>query len=132
MAKKDLKNTIVRTVSLEKANEVVEADLDMMSQLRKINRAINEELDEARAEIGKADCKDKRSLQEIIIKLSGEVRKQLETGLRIAEVWYDHKIFGEFQQEVLTILDEMQPGARDAVITRLKEKRALRGLVQIN
>jgi hypothetical protein len=44
-AKRQLKNNIVRTVALEKANEVVESHLDMMGQLRKINSAINDELD---------------------------------------------------------------------------------------
>jgi hypothetical protein len=132
IAKKTLKNTIIRTVAMEKANEVVEADLDMMAQLRKVNKAINEELDQAKEEIVNSKSADKRSLQEIIIKLSAEVRKQLETGLRIAEVWYDHKVFAEFREEVLNTLEEMAPGTRDAIIRRLKEKRAIRGLVSID
>ena len=132
MAKKTLKNTIIRTVALEKANEVVEADLDLLGQLRKINRVINGELDQAKEQISKAKAKDKRLLQEIIIKLSGEVRKQLETGLRMVEVWDEHKLWAEFREEVLNVLDEMQPGTRNEVIRRLKERKILRGLISIN
>ena len=132
MSAKNLKNTIIRTAGLEKASQVLEADFDMMAQLRKINRGIDEQLEAARREISGSKCTDRRALQEIIIKLSAEIRKQLETGLRIAEVWFDHKIYGEFQAEVLGVLEEAQPGVRDAIIKRLKEKRALRGLVRID
>jgi len=58
-AKSQLKNRVVRTVALEKANEVVESHLDMMSQLRKINNAINDELDKAKGAAAAAEGKDK-------------------------------------------------------------------------
>lgn len=130
-AKTQLKNRVVRTVALEKANEVVESHLDMMSQLRKINNAINDELDKAKGAAAAAEGKDKLALQQIIIKLSAEIRRQLEAQLKIIEVWHDMKVISEFQTEVLAILDEMQPGVRDEIIFRLKEKRALRGTVSI-
>lgn len=131
-AKRQLKNNIVRTVALEKANEVVESHLDMMGQLRKINRAINDELDQAKKSAAASEGKNKLALQQIIIKLSAEVRRQLEAQLKIVEVWHDMKVISEFQTEVLAIIDQMQPGARDEVIQRLKEKRALRGSVSIS
>jgi hypothetical protein len=130
-AKSQLKNRVVRTVALEKANEVVESHLDMMGQLRKINNAINDELDKAKENAEAAEGKDKLALQQIIIKLSAEIRRQLEAQLKIVEVWHDMKVISEFQTEVLAILDEMKPGVRDEVIQRLKEKRALRGTVSI-
>ena len=131
-AKKQLKNNIVRTVGLEKANEVVEGHLDMMGQLRKINHAITGELDRAKQAVVGAEGRDQRAIQEVIVKLSAEVRRQLEAQLKIFEVWTDMKVVAEFQAEVLAILDEMEPGTRDDVIRRLKEKRALRGLVSVN
>ncbi|MBW2619105.1 MAG: hypothetical protein JRC92_09535 [Deltaproteobacteria bacterium] len=131
-AKKQLKTNIVRTVALEKANEVVEGHLDMMGQLRKINQAITGELDRAKQAVVGAEGRDQRAIQEVIVKLSAEVRRQLEAQLKIFEVWTDMKVVAEFQAEVLSILDEMEPGTRDEIIRRLKEKRALRGLVSIN
>lgn len=130
-ARKKLRSNIVRTVGLEKANEVVESHLDMMGQLRKINAAINEELDRAKESVIAAEGRDKLALQEVIIKLSAEVRRQLEAQLKIFEVWTDMKVVAEFQAEVLAVLDEMEPGARDEIIQRLKERRTLRGLVSI-
>ena len=131
-AKKQLKTNIVRTVGLEKANEVVEGHLDMMGQLRKINQAITGELDRAKQTVVGVEGRDQRAIQEIIVKLSAEVRRQLEAQMKIFEVWTDMKVVAEFQAEVLAILDEMEPGTRDDVIRRLKEKRALRGLVSVN
>jgi predicted transcriptional regulator len=131
-AKKQLQSNIVRTVGLEKANEVVESHLDMMGQLRKINAAINDELDRAKDSVIAAEGRDKLALQEIIIKLSAEVRRQLEAQLKIIEIWHDMKVFSEFQAEVLAVLDEMTPGVRDEIIKRLKQRRTLRGIVTIN
>ena len=131
-AKKQLKTNIVRTVGLEKANEVVEGHLDMMGQLRKINQAITGELDRAKQTVVGVEGRDQRAIQETIVKLSAEVRRQLEAQMKIFEVWTDMKVVAEFQAEVLSILDEMEPGTRDEIIRRLKEKRALRGLVSIN
>jgi len=131
-ARKSLKNNIVRTVGLERAGDVVESHLDMMGQLRKINEAINAELDRAKAAVQKAKGRDRLAIQEVIIKLTAEVRRQLESQLKIVEVWHDMKIVAEFQEEVLNVLDEMEPGTRDEIIKRLKERRTLRGSVSFS
>lgn len=129
LARKQLKRRIVRTVGLEKANEVVNNHLDMMSQLRKINNAINAELTRAQESVKGANGRDRLAVQEIIIKLSAEIRRQLESQLKIVEVWHDMKIVAEFQEEVLSVLDEMEPGARERVIGKLQERSALRGTI---
>lgn len=129
--KKLLKNKIVRTMALEKTNEVVENHLDMLAQLQKINSAINEELDRAKKEIEKPNV-DKTSIQAIMIKLSGEIRQQLSLQLSIAQVWHDIKIYAEFQEAVLNILDEMEPGTRDEVIRKLKQRNVIRRSVRVN
>ena len=131
-AKKKLRNTIVRTVALEKAHEVVEDQFDMMDQLRTVNRAINEELNRAKEAVESDECINKVAVQEVIIKLCAEVRKQLDSGLRIAETWHNIQVYQDFQKEVLGILEEFKPGVRDEVIKRLKQKSVLRGLVNIN
>ncbi len=129
--KKLLKNKIVRTMALEKTNEIIEGHLDMWSQLKKVNDAINEELDRAKEEIEKPDA-DKTAIQSIMVKLSAEVRQQLQLQLNIAQVWYDQRVVGEFQQEVLNILDEVEPGTRDAILRRLKQKSVIRRSVRVN
>lgn len=130
-AQKRLKTHIIRTVALEKSSQVMESHLDMMGQLRKVNNAINGELDRAQRDVEKAGALDKKGIQEVMIKLSAEIRKQLTLQLAIAEVWHDQKIVSEFQREVLGVLNEADPQLRHEVIKRLKEKRILRGSVTL-
>ena len=68
-ARKKLKNNIVRTIGLEKANEVVEGHLNMLGQLRKINRAITEELDRAKEEVA--------AFQQIVLEEIGNVAPEV-------------------------------------------------------
>ncbi len=131
-AKKEMRNQINKVTTLEKAAEVVHEHLDMAAQLRKTNSVINEQLDNARVDIEGEKGKDRRETQRVIIGLSAEIRKQLDTPLRIFEAWQDSTLNADFQLEVFSILDQLQPGVRDEAIRRLKEKRALRGLVQFN
>jgi hypothetical protein len=129
-AKRALKKQVVRQASFEKADAVVETHLDMIGQLRRINQAINEELDRAKEELA-TDAKNKHTIQKIIIELSAEIRKQLDAQLRIAEVWHDQKVYAEFQAEVLNILNEMEPGSRERVLKALRQRRAIRRSVSI-
>jgi len=131
MAKKKLRNTIVRTIALEKANEIVEADLDMMGQMRKASKAINHQLEEAQKDIENTIGADKRATQEVIIKLAAEVRKQVQAILNIAAAWNIHEKFATFQADVFEELQQWGPKERQAFIAALKAKHALRGSVQI-
>jgi len=131
-ARKQLKYTVVRVASLEKAGEILEDQLDLMRQLAKVNSIVNKELDRAQDDIEKATQQDKRSSQEILIKLSAEIRRQIETYLSIAEIWHDMKVMKEFQEEVLDVLEEAEPGTRMRIIERLRQRRAIRGLVNFD
>jgi hypothetical protein len=130
-AKKKLKTMVIRATSLEKVHDVVETHLDMMGQLTRVNIAINEELERAKRDIESAEDKDKRFIQETIVKLSAEIRKQLGLQLEIAQIWHDQKIVAEFQKELLDILNEVEPTLKNEVIRRLKQRNALRRSVQI-
>ena len=131
-AKKQLKNSIVRTVALERANDVVESHIDMAAQLQKINRAINDELDRTKFKTRKAIGKDLTSLQDTIVKMAAEIRRQLETQLKIFEAWREWDLNPACREEVLQILDSFEPGVRENAIRKLKEAALLRGLVTIN
>jgi predicted DNA-binding protein (UPF0278 family) len=124
-----------------------------MVQLRKINQAITEELDRVKEEIARPDCMEwecphcKESstiqakstqksaniiaLQEILVKLSAEIRRQMDTGLRIAETWDIHKRYAQFQTDVCIELAKWEPKNREGAIAALKNKQTLRGSVQI-
>jgi transposase-like protein len=126
------KRNMMRTAVLDQAADIVESDLDLLSQLRRINRTINAQLARAVEEVEKAKDGDKRiAAQRIIVDLAGEIRKQLETGISIAKFWYDHEEFVNFREEVIAVLNEVSPDLRRKIIERLKQKRLLRGSASV-
>ena len=129
-AKKKLKTNVIRASAIDKAAQVLDTHLDMMAQLRAINQTINTELDRATTAIEAASPKGKTAIQQVIIRLSAEVRKQLSLYLSIAETWHDHKIVAEFQQELIDILKEVSPEVKDEFVKRIKRRQAIRGAVQ--
>jgi transcriptional regulator with XRE-family HTH domain len=131
-ARKKLKTDIVRVVGLEKAAEVVDSHIDIMGQLKEVNKTILGELNRAKEILEEPGKKNIIAVQEIIIKLSAEIRKQGEQYLRVYEVWRDQEMMVEFHNEVLAVIEEAIPGKRDEIIKRLKEKRALRSVVDFD
>ncbi|MBW1690822.1 MAG: hypothetical protein JRF35_01860 [Deltaproteobacteria bacterium] len=153
-AKKKLKISVVKNVALENAHKVVGQDLDAVAQLQKINQDANEILDllmrwnrgdEAalqvlesqvrKVRIGKTEkfveefkFKDPR---ELALKAMAEIRGQLNLQLEIFQALYDMKAVQEFQEEVLTIIGEVDKNVRREIIERLKARRAVRSAVQI-
>jgi hypothetical protein len=156
-AKKELNINVVKNVALETAHRVVDKKLDTLAQLQKINDNANELLDllmrwnrgddEAlqvletqvrKIRIGKGEnvewvkeykFKDPR---ELALRAMGEIRGQMSLQLEIFKTMSDLETIREFQAEVLTAIGETSKEVRDAIIKRLKEKRALRTSVQVN
>ncbi|UCE50833.1 MAG: hypothetical protein JSV31_16325 [Desulfobacterales bacterium] len=129
--KKKLQNGIIQAVTITKGEEVIDSHLNMVSELRNINQAINEELDRAKIEIEKPEA-DIKALQEIIVKLSAEIRKQLALQASFYQTWYKIEGYQAFQDEFLQMLEEVSPELRDELIARLRKRKVLRGLVQSN
>jgi len=154
-AKKGLSIDVVRTVSLESAHKVVEKNLNTLDQLQKINAYANELLDllmrwnkgdevaiqilesqVRKVKVGKGEdfvkefkFKDPR---ELALKAMAEIRGQLELQLEIFKTLYDVEAAAEFQREVLEAIGEVSHDVRDKIIRVLKERRALRGTLQVN
>jgi hypothetical protein len=154
-AKKKLKISVVKNVTLEAGHKIVSKHLDAIGQLQKINQNANELLDlcmrwqrgdeEAlqilesqvkRVRIGKTEkfveemkFKDPR---DIALAAMREIRGQLNLQLDIFKTLYDMEAVAEFQREVLSAIGEVEKDVRDRIIERLKEGRALRQSVSIN
>lgn len=73
-------------------------------------------------------------LQNNVIAVAGEVRKQIELQLKIAEALYSVAMVAEFQEEVIQVLKDadVKYGSEISVevIKRLKDRRAMRGLLK--
>ncbi len=114
-----------RHVGLERAKEVADRGLDVIDQLQGVNDVIQTELSWAVEEAREAGA-DRKGLQQVIIDLTGEIRKQLKFQLEILRSLYDMRGAADFQEEVLNAIGEVSPETRQAIIQRLVERRALR------
>ena len=121
-ARKELNISVVKSVALESAHQVVEKNLNAVDQLLNINRKANTLLDSA------IQAKD----HDTTLKAMREIRGQLELQLEIFKTLYDVQAVADFQREVLTAIGEVDPDVRNLIINRLKEGRALRQSVDIH
>jgi hypothetical protein len=127
---KKMKGLVVRSMALEKAHEVTASHIDVVNQLQRINDSINFELSKAREAADETKGKDRLPFQRAIIDLSAEVRRQLDSQVKIFELWHDTKVIHEFHEEILNILEEVEPGLKNEIITRLKQRSAIRSTVK--
>jgi transcriptional regulator with XRE-family HTH domain len=121
-AKKELNLSVVKSVSLERAHEVIDKNLNAIEQLQDINRKARDLLDKAIA------ARD----HGVTLNAMREIRGQLSLQLEIFKTLYDLEAVAEFQREVLTIIGEVDHDVREKIIQRLKERSALRGSITIN
>lgn len=108
-------------VALNKAGALVQEKIDAAQQLKKINERINQIIDEYSqkdAEKGKWD-------PELVIKAAAEIRGQLKLQLEIFQALYNVEEVAKWQAEILDILGEVAPDARDRFYQRLQQRRAV-------
>ena len=78
----------------------------------------------------KQNGKDQLALQDVIIRLSSEIGRQLDSQMKIFELWYQARSVMEFQQIVLAAIEEVSPELKEKIIRRLQERRAVRSSVE--
>ena len=114
---KKLRWNLTRHVGLERFREVADRGLDVFAQLHAINRTIREELawavDAARQAAG-----DRKSLQQVIADLAGEIRKKLAFQVDVLGSLHDMRAVADFQQEVLDAIQEPRPKVATGSSTR--------------
>ena len=128
---KNLDMHLSRHVGLERAKEVADYGLNIAQQLQGINDVIQKELKWAVEEARKPGA-ERKALEQTIIDLTGEIRKQLRFQLEVIRSLYDIRGVAEFQKEVLDAIGEASPEVRQAIVQRLVAKRALRSALNID
>ena len=155
-AKKELNINVVKNVALENAHRVVDKSLNTVDQLHQINRIANRLLDELIGEDQTIDrmvkavegflmhegdpIKQKEHIRQVIIQVNqnkntalkacGEIRAQLKLQLDIFQTLYDMQTVQDFQQEVLETIGSVSKEAKDEIIKKLRERRALRSVIR--
>lgn len=128
---KALNISLSRHVGLERAKEVADCGLNVAHQLQGINDVIQEELKWA-VEAARKPGAERKALEQTIIDLTGEIRKQLRFQLEVIRSLYDIRGVAEFQKEVLDAIREASPEVRQAIVQRLVARRALRSALSID
>ena len=156
-AKKSLNVAVVKNVALENAHKVVDQNLNAVEQLQKINGYANELLDllmrwnrgdEEALQVLESQVSEKKirigdqeefvrefkfqDPRQLALKAMAEVRGQLKLQLEIFQTLYDMQAVKNFQEEVLTVIGEVDQDARNKIIARLTEKSAVRGSVSFD
>ena len=88
--------------------------LDAAEQLKKINKKANQILDSTDP-----------SSPEIVLKAMAEIRGQLKLQLEIFQALYNVEEVAKWQNEVMDIIGEVAPDARDRFYQRMHERRPL-------
>ena len=157
LAKKKIKDGIIKNIVLESAHRVVKKNLDAISQLQKINEDANEILDllmrwnrgdsealqilESQVATKKVRVGDQEEFvkeykmkdpRELALKAMAEIRGQLNLQLEIFKTLYDMRSVEEFQGEVLSIIGEVSKDVRKKIIARLRQRRAVRSIVSFD
>lgn len=114
----DLRGKTTRCIVTRKTKEIVNTNLDTISQLKKINNKANQLLDDLKNDPAMA------------IKIMAEIRGQLKLQLDIFEILFSVQAAQEFQNEVLQAIGEADNETRKRIIDRLNQKRAIRSAIQ--
>jgi len=121
---------------LQRCRHLVKVESDKQTEIEELERQVQKNPE--KTDLVK-ELKEKTGIslsgilkiQQNLISISAEVRKQLEFQIRIAQVLYDVTMVAEFQEEVLSIVGSQAPEVRKAIIKALKERRTLRGLIKL-
>jgi len=142
---------IGHTGSIDSLNQLNSVNSTILNELKRCNRLIttadikiseqeelqgqlrldpgNKKLIKAIQELSTGNTTDVLKIQDNIIKISAEVRKQIELQIKIAETLYNIQFTQEFQSEVLEAIKEASTDVRDAIVKKLRDRRVVRGLI---
>jgi hypothetical protein len=110
---KRMRHLTSRVVALERANEVVDEKLSATARLERVQRVIDEEMSWA-VHQARREGSDRAALADVILKLAGEVRQQLDLQLAISRTLVDVKIIKEFTTRWSTRFARSRPRRRAA------------------
>ena len=116
----ELRGRTTKIIATKKIEQVVAQRLDAAEQLHRINIQANQLLDEL------------EQSPELKLKIMAEIRGQLKLQLDILSTLYDMKAVQEFQSEVLNAIGEADKETRNAIITRLNQRKTIRQSIRFD
>lgn len=115
---KQLRGKTTYAVAAAKVEQAIDSKLDVVEQLKGINQVAQDLL---------ASVEDDAHLS---VKIMAEIRNQLRLMMDVYEMLYSLEGAAQFQQTVLEVLEECDPGLRQQAIIKLNEKSSLRAALR--
>ena len=133
-AKKRLKQTNVRQLQLKEANTAVAESLSFVRQLRKINDDAHTILDTAMSElqgdkpavVGVGAADPRAVAIKAMIRIEAQLKLQNETLAMLADM---NQVL-EFQNELIDLLNDIDPELKNEFMSRLRERSALQSVLR--
>lgn len=130
----EINTTIIR--QLERCDKLFKREELRTEALEKVQKKVMETPDNIDAQetmdkIWTSNLKNVLAIQTNTVNVSGEIRKQIELQLRIAETLYGMQMIQEFQEEMIMLLKEVDPMVAQKFKAKLHERKVLRGLVKM-
>jgi DNA-binding transcriptional regulator YiaG len=151
--RRKLNLSIVKVSSLETAHRIVEKQLDVVDQLKNINKHTNEMLTDLRAKINNkpsktTDIDGQKDARTLALDAIKEIRQQLALQMEVFKTLADYKVMQEFQKEVLDTIGSANKcpecgfeivcekcskkiDFRTIIFNKLKAAKALRASVEL-
>ena len=114
-----------KVVDRERAAEVVNQKLDATARLQRIQQVILDQLQWAEQQANEPGA-DRARLADVLLKLCAAARAQLRLEHDVSCTLVDLRVVREFQRSVTATIAEESPEAARRIVTKLKERRALR------
>ena len=100
--------------------------MNAMDELWRINAMVNKELSYLEENIETATEERRKELSEQRLKYVGEIRKQLDLLLDIAQALYNTEEVTKFQQVVIEVIGSVSPETKDRILRALNARGAIR------
>lgn len=140
-------NNIDSLKQLKQINEKIIGQLERCDRMFKREEARTEALDEVQKKIAEKpndidaqeimdkiwtnNLKSVLAIQTNTINVSGEIRRQIELQLKIAEALFSIQMQQEFQAELISVLKGVDSIVAQKFIEKLKERKILRGITKM-
>jgi hypothetical protein len=116
--KKKLRGLTVQVLANVKIDRAVDQNLDSIQQLKTINQKANNLLDKFEED------------PKIAVPIMAEIRAQLSLQLQIFSSFYDLQAAKEFREEVIAVIEQIDPEVKNEIIRRLNKRRATQSAIK--
>lgn len=119
-------------IVLRSATKINDKKLSAMTRLERIAKVVEDELTYIRRTIKNTKGEERREWQEVQLKHTAEIRKQVNLLLEIAQALYNIEEVEAFKKIVLEEIGNESEELRDRILQRIRQRRAYSGVAGIS